>query len=324
MASRGWRALIYDCDWAFFPQQPGLIVSEDGIMCSTDDKGWPYVNVMCEDNVDKYGEGLPERRGHIMFIQNGTNNTQIICIVQEPGETLVLKVEDATICANYNDIKSLLSVKFKNEILPPNKFTLESPTVDQWADPNNHEFPLVVSTMNGNKTIYSISGDSAPTITRVDGADPTTAYLPSKFEYTISGGVNCDDVNYEITCAVTNSNEVRFTAINNSCQITITGDFEIGCSGGTKQFSIERGSIAYDVGVEITDYYNIMQCSNIIETGSSAGTVGSWSIVAENGNVLGSGNGEPIKFTCDSTIHSATINVTSKISGYSGSKLLTF
>lgn len=36
MASRGWRALIYDCDWAYFPPQVGLIVSEDGKMCHTE------------------------------------------------------------------------------------------------------------------------------------------------------------------------------------------------------------------------------------------------------------------------------------------------
>ena len=324
MASRGWRALIYDCDWAYFPQgQLGLIISGDGKMCHTDSNGWPYVYVMCEDNVDEYGNPLPERRGHIMFIQNGTNNTQIICIIQKEGVPIKLIVDPATVCANYVDIKSLLSVTFKGDVLPPSKYELVSPSAEQWADRSQDTFPLIVSTMNGNKLIVS---DTGVTITKVDGADPTTAYTASTFTYSINGGINCDDVNYDITCAVTSSNEVTFTAVNGACQITINteGGFNIDCNGGTKKFFVERGDIEYTVTVEVTDFYDIMQCSDVIDSGNEPGEVGSWSVVAENGAILGSGNGEPVKFTCDSTVHSATINVTSKNSGFSDSRLLTF
>ena len=324
MASRGWRALIYDCDWAYFPPQVGLIVSEDGKMCHTGSDGWPYVLVMCEDNVDKDGNPLDERRGHIMFIQNGTNNTKIICIVQGRGVELKLIVKDATICANYNDIKSLLSVTFKDAVLPPSKFMLESPSAEQWADRSQDTFPLIVSTMNGSNKIMSNEAQ----ITKVDGADPSKVYKPSDFLYTIEGGASCEGVTYDITCAVTSNNEVTFTAVNNSCQITINGDFDIMCSGGTKTYTIERGSITYTVTIDITDNYDIVQCSEVIEGGlTTAGTVGSWSVVADNGVILGSGGEESdnkIEFNCDSTVHSATINVTSKNSGSSDSKLLTF
>lgn len=79
MERHGWRAIIYDADWAKFKSgQTGVIISEDGRTCETIDDDKSSIVVIATKNES----GAPRSNGHILFRQKGTDLFDIVCLRQ--------------------------------------------------------------------------------------------------------------------------------------------------------------------------------------------------------------------------------------------------
>ena len=248
--NNGWRALIYDAEWARFKKgQEGVIVSEDGRMCET--IGDNRDNILIE--ADPNFKFAPRSSGHILFIQKGTDLFDIVCLEQESGGKLELVVDSVSmsVCdepalSYYNDLINILNeqslVTIKENQDPPysvtygdelGQFKIVSPTRNEFTDILNSldnggvaEIPLIVSVKKYGDTYVSENGATL-TLTRGDGE--TIRGKRSEFDFsflTVTMVEESNDSSTEaevtspITCSLSPDNAVSET-----------------CEGGTVTFT---------------------------------------------------------------------------------------
>lgn len=199
MANNGWRALIYDAEWARFKRgQEGVIVSEDGRMCETLDDNRDNIEIEADPNL----LFLPRTSGHILFKQKGTDLFDIVCIEEEPGGTLALEATDTEFIVCNNG------------------------TIITLADLANKM--IVTSSVNGGKPSVLEYGNGISTCTRSHGKYTCTYKINSPSEDEIEAAVNSiNDEHTEETLGVVVEVSVEGQQYVGTSTMTIRGGNEL-------------------------------------------------------------------------------------------------
>jgi len=354
--NNGWRALIYDAEWARFKRgQEGVIVSEDGRMCET--IGDNRDNILIE--ADPNFKFTPRTSGHILFTQKGTDLFDIVCLKQESGGKLELVVDsvsmnvcDAPALSYYNDLINILNeqslVTIKENQDPPysvtygdelGQFKIVSPTRNEFTDIISNlanggtvETPLVVSVKKYGDTYTSENGATL-TLTRGDGE--TIREKRSEFDFSsllvsyVEGGTT------PITCSLSPSDAVSNTCEGGSvtftpsysediCNCEITRSTEkLKCNGGTVTFVVtcqkpQEKTYYYSINFAVVKVTTKYTRETCIETQEieEDGMIVDVSLVPQEGVSVKSFSDGILQLYIDMDVEEFNIKVTSDI-GYS-------
>lgn len=253
MEKRGWRAIIYDCEWAFFKEnQSGLTISNDGKECETWDDNIDLVDVILEKN-----ESYDDKGGHILFSQKGSDLHKIVNINQGGNQTYELRVS-----TNYNKFNGC-----PGDCDDRYGYFLDGITIEERKNSSREEDWIKID--NTNKNYY---------LTRPKKDDICNGWLDNLGNQDVPETVAVENTCYDftppihaeasvdITIASSNENEVYYdTEISNdnavkaefipsptpTCSIGIYGggEPECSCEGAEVQF-IALSDATCEIGIE--------------------------------------------------------------------------
>ena len=308
MGKYGWKAIIYDAEWAVFKKgQNGVFVSEDGKVCETIDDDKSNIIVEADPNVSF----ALRTNGHILFRQKGTDLFDIVCLSQESGGIYELEAHDVTIdgCEGMDystfieslDVYEIINRTDRRKLSYDDKKNMVS-------RPNQQDF------INNNNYIGYNNGEGGNVIVSIFGKHDTitsskiiiTAVNEPYEQYTgtsINGLENITISHYgtEEGCFLSIVSDaadgctgglVKFAKKNAGEQLcTIqpkSGNVAGKCNGGAVTFEAKITQISYPkyiitVNVSISDNYDIMQCGAKIGTTSQTVNEYNVSVIPKDG-----------------------------------------
>lgn len=284
MERNGWRAIIYDANWARFKTgQTGVIVSEDRRSCETIDDDKSNIIIVADPNL-----ALEERdNGHVLFRQKGSDLFDIVCLLQDVGGTYALEVNNMTIdgCTG-KDYGSFIRDLVIYEIING-----ERKQVTNYEDKKAMVVTPAASDASNN---FKNAGDESITfpIKVAKAGISTEATLTS----TAAGDEHEEYTNTEfdgldqITITKESDGNVRYI-------ISATeGNVDGKCKGGSVIFKANKqyeSDPIYKISIEsviATEHFDVKKCGTTIETASHSVAVACQLVPKSGVSVIESGS----------------------------------